>query len=702
MAYINVAEWTANNTADWLKGLDDCIGQHIEFFLNNNINGCKLLLLSCEDLNKLNVKKVGHQELILDAVDLLKHLHYNFGSETLQSLALRLGCKSRGLYNQLLKRSQEFINNNNNEDNNNKDKDDRVSTQTLSAVSDILASVKAFISWIDRYPFEGQDLYIPVRKTILRLSIELASTSQRDQFVERPNNVIMKSCFTLAELCDHIVQELNDSLAIQPAVLDIVTVKKKPDEELGMHIHSSYSGIHIVGGIKFQSPSHRCGRIEEGDEIVQVSYQTVVGWQLQKLVNSMKEHPTEIILTIKKRPRHSNLLGQVIVLKPYKIPALKAGYRSSRSRLKNAATTTTSSDGDDDAFLPNDENNKSASKPVYQLYPRKPKLPVRRRATISGSSSTASQPPIRIEDLVNNIDKREAFNRSISHESQSHIKTLNTRSRGLSVTTDVPSPSVPLFYVFKQNTANTIHINNNINLVPVMVTNDNNYKDIYTETKRSGGEQQKIVDSCNNSSISSNSSVRPTQPPRPLPRTSKTINRRDNVMLGFVAKMVESYDNSSTVPPLPATPPSRPAVPKPTSKFSSHDKHDKQEVNNCFTKDEKTYEYVFRPTMAMIKTGIVNPLYERVPNVGEGSKGKARMPLPNEIDLPKEMSKPTTPTTPITTQNSVESILDREYNRLYGTKKPNERLSPKGTDIGLPDQSSVTYIPKSGPNVFWT
>lgn len=180
----------------------------------------------------------------------------------------------------------------------------------------------------NRYPFEGQDQYVPIRKTVLRLSIELASTAQRDQFVENPNEVIQTSCLTLAEICDRIVQEINDSLAIQSTALEVVTIRKKPNEDLGMHIHSSYSGIHIIGGIKFQSPCHRCGQINEGDEIVQINYQTVLGWQLKKLVNSMKEFPTEILLTIKKRPRHSNIFGSVIVVKPYKIPSMKTSYKS--------------------------------------------------------------------------------------------------------------------------------------------------------------------------------------------------------------------------------------------------------------------------------------------------------------------------------------------------------------------------------------
>ena len=88
--------------------MEDCILPYVHFFLNNQINGCRLLLLSPDDLVKLNVTKIGHQEIILDGVDLLKHLHYNFNSETLQSLALRLGCKSRSLYNQLKQEQEEL------------------------------------------------------------------------------------------------------------------------------------------------------------------------------------------------------------------------------------------------------------------------------------------------------------------------------------------------------------------------------------------------------------------------------------------------------------------------------------------------------------------------------------------------------------------------------------------------------------------
>lgn len=412
-------------------GLEDPILPYVPFFRNNNINGCRLLLLSCDDLENLNVTKIGHQEIILDAVDLLKQLHYNFCTETLQTLALKLGCKARSLISQLKAESAQR------ESSEEKTKArERVSTITLSVVCEIMSSVKSFISWIDRYPFDGQDDYILIRKNILKISIELASTAQRDQFVEHPNEVIQKNCVTLVDICDRIVQDLSDSLAIQPAWLDVVPIKKKKDEELGLHIHSSYSGIHIIGGIKYQSAADVCTRIEEGDEIVQINYQTVVGWQLKKLVNAMKEYSTELVLTLKKRPRHSPTPGQLILLKPYKIPSIKLKRQGKYQR--SPSSSSMSDHSDNQAIIkssinkePTNNNNveneiqlAKDAKPcqikgsVYLLMPRRPRITVRRRATISGASPPfgPSPSPSPSPRLNAHVGRKDFVARSISQD----------------------------------------------------------------------------------------------------------------------------------------------------------------------------------------------------------------------------------------------------------------------------------------------
>lgn len=106
-----------------------------------------------------------------------------------------------------------------------------------------------------------------------------------------------------------------------------------------MLIQTSYKGVHVVGGVKFQSPAHQCGKIEEGDEVVQVNYQTVVGWQQKKLKAAMLENSTKVILTLKKRPRHSNNFGQIYV-KPYRLPSKKRESYNFRWHLNDGQSKT--------------------------------------------------------------------------------------------------------------------------------------------------------------------------------------------------------------------------------------------------------------------------------------------------------------------------------------------------------------------------
>lgn len=103
MAYVNVADWKTEQVAEWLKGLmknilfftrlslsssyfdyeytyisfclglDDVVLQYIRLFVDKNINGEQLLDLQSDDLEDLGVTKIGHQEIILEAIDLLKN-----------------------------------------------------------------------------------------------------------------------------------------------------------------------------------------------------------------------------------------------------------------------------------------------------------------------------------------------------------------------------------------------------------------------------------------------------------------------------------------------------------------------------------------------------------------------------------------------------------------------------------------------------
>ncbi|XP_064082102.1 uncharacterized protein LOC135198457 isoform X2 [Macrobrachium nipponense] len=472
MAYVNVAEWSPDQVSEWLKGLDDVILPYIHYFVNNQVDGKRLLQLTPDELPSLDVTKIGHQEIILQGVELLRNIHYQLYQENVQFLALRLSSKARSIYNEL-----RIVTSNRNggcgsagededgdDDNDNridhngekeKKKQERVSTAIIAGVSDVLASVKGLVSWLNRQPFAGVEQYDCLKNSLVELSIRLATIAQRDMFAENQATVISQSCYKFAQISDKIIQEYSDPLIIQPATLDIATIKKKADDELGVMLQGSYHGIHQVSGVRNLSPAHQCGKLEEGDELVQVNYQTVVGWNPHKVLAIMQESPVEVILTVKKPPRHANTQ---IYFKPFRLPSKKRTYSpwasyvgaSNRYDLhstipnlplarhveKEPVTLVTEpeprpksstppppaatpspktvpssnitnpsgsdsdeSDLEDDAFLSDGEFCGSSPLSV-RLYHPKPRAPVQRRATIPGATA---RPTFIIDQLLQDV-----------------------------------------------------------------------------------------------------------------------------------------------------------------------------------------------------------------------------------------------------------------------------------------------------------
>ncbi|XP_014468751.1 PREDICTED: uncharacterized protein LOC106741360 isoform X2 [Dinoponera quadriceps] len=400
MAYVNVAEWKTDQVCEWLKGLDNSILPYVHSFMNHSVNGQQLLSLRPEDLEHLGVLKLGHQEIILEAVEFLRNFHYELDRENLQLLALRLSCQAHSLHNELSRQTDSKP----------------VTTQTLSDVASVVMAVKPLVRWLDRPPFSGQLEYNDKKAELMKLSLEMATCAQRDRFAEKPIEEIRTTCGQLAKLADYIIQDIVDPMILQPASLDLATLKKKSGDDLGFYILPSFHGAHQIAEIKFGSAAHQCGKMEEGDEIVQVNYQTVVGWERKNLLELFRESPAEILLTLKRRPRHTKVYGQIYI-KPYRLPSNKKTSYATRwqhnlpsprpelltipdftmplprhipknpspepasildtvNMLDTMATDSSDSDSEAEPPLP------------IRLYSTKPRSLVQRRATITGASPT--------------------------------------------------------------------------------------------------------------------------------------------------------------------------------------------------------------------------------------------------------------------------------------------------------------------------
>ncbi|XP_023378110.1 connector enhancer of kinase suppressor of ras 2 isoform X1 [Pteropus vampyrus] len=104
-----------------------------------------------------------------------------------------------------------------------------------------------------------------------------------------------------------------------------------------MYIKSTYDGLHVITGTTENSPADRCKKIHAGDEVIQVNHQTVVGWQLKNLVNALREDPSGVILTLKKRPQ-SMLTSAPALLKNMRWKPLALQPLIPRSPTSSVAT----------------------------------------------------------------------------------------------------------------------------------------------------------------------------------------------------------------------------------------------------------------------------------------------------------------------------------------------------------------------------
>lgn len=83
-----------------------------------------------------------------------------------------------------------------------------------------------------RPPFSGLPIYQDLRTELLSHGLNIATSAQRDRFAERPVDEIRQHCKDLADLADKVIQEYSDPLILQPASLDLATVKKRAGDDL--------------------------------------------------------------------------------------------------------------------------------------------------------------------------------------------------------------------------------------------------------------------------------------------------------------------------------------------------------------------------------------------------------------------------------------------------------------------------------------
>lgn len=118
---------------------------YVNSFTNNEVDGQQLLHIRPYELEQLGIYSIGHQEIVLEAVEQLRNFHYHLDKENLQFLALQVATTSQCLYNQLCQLDGAIS---------------RIDTQILSDAAKTISTIKPLLGWLDRSPFYSMCFFL--------------------------------------------------------------------------------------------------------------------------------------------------------------------------------------------------------------------------------------------------------------------------------------------------------------------------------------------------------------------------------------------------------------------------------------------------------------------------------------------------------------------------------------------------------------
>ncbi|XP_062450347.1 connector enhancer of kinase suppressor of ras 1 [Rhea pennata] len=270
-----VGAWSPAQAAAWLRGLDAAVqGYPFEAW---GLRGAQVLRLSAGALEALGVRRVGHQELLLEAVEQLRALDEEPASTSLRALAGTLRALARRAQALALGERRAGA------------EPRPPSLELLACVVDLVGAAKELFSWLNRYLFSTLNDYSASRD-IVHLCAELVEALQ--------------GCQHIVGICEGIVGCSPAALLDCTAVLQRVELAPAlpPAAALDLEIMSTSSGQHFVSGTASEALPERGSPVLPGDEIVQVNEQVVVGWTRANLEKKLLEKPSGATLVLKKIP----------------------------------------------------------------------------------------------------------------------------------------------------------------------------------------------------------------------------------------------------------------------------------------------------------------------------------------------------------------------------------------------------------------
>ncbi|XP_064587675.1 connector enhancer of kinase suppressor of ras 1 isoform X1 [Zonotrichia leucophrys gambelii] len=210
--------WGPAQAAAWLRGLDAAVqGYPFEAW---GLSGPELLRLEPGLLEALGVRPVGHQELLLEAVEQLRSLDTGLASTSLRTLTERLQELAQGI--QGLMQGGLWAG----------DAPQPPSLTLLARAIELLGAAKELFSWLNRYLFSTLNDFSASQDIIL-LCAQLAETLQADlPAAQRSSGILQIVGWTPVSLARKLLEKGNRvTLVLKKIPLDLPSSPPSPRQQ---------------------------------------------------------------------------------------------------------------------------------------------------------------------------------------------------------------------------------------------------------------------------------------------------------------------------------------------------------------------------------------------------------------------------------------------------------------------------------------
>nr|CAH8871036.1 unnamed protein product [Trichobilharzia regenti] len=305
-SYIN---WTTTQVISWLSGLDDALEPYLSPFSSKNISGKWLSSLTADVLGKYGVQKIGHQMIIMEKVKQLQYQFSSFDNETLQSVLLRVSrscvCIVSAInslmaitkrqdadspYPGILSDIQGAV------------------SYVLNCILNLMSTIGNAASWLERPPFSLLPDMMVFRQFLVenaiitnRLAQQAITTQCNEHFKE-----VIDYIEPMRSRVEDVLQNCGDSILLTPCGLEVVQIRKLDSADFGFNFRSTINNVHVIVSVQDESPAFCTGKVNKGDEVIEVNEQIVIGWLHYRVADLMRHSSQHISLRLRKRPTHSN------------------------------------------------------------------------------------------------------------------------------------------------------------------------------------------------------------------------------------------------------------------------------------------------------------------------------------------------------------------------------------------------------------